>query len=329
MPKEITHWIIADKIKERLQGTAYEKSVNEFNNCLKFGAVFHDQIYYLPKRKYPVNEQIKTVFLNVPRKLHGTKGEDTFTFISCLLKSIQQSEKKEALAALMIGVVSHIFADVNFHPLVYYFSGDYNAKDPIEQQAGRMRHHRFEAVMDIYFCGGLEKLKDYKLQNYVKNIEVPLPELIKEACRFYVPMNIDVFTKYYMQSVKASVKAGKWIQRIWLNNFFNRIRSYLPDRLQVLETALYNRYLLNAVPKLKGEITYTNPASGINITTTLDELMEKVVNDVCEFCLSVEKMVFEEEDIILAPGPSLEHGTFPGNEQEMQFFGEPFPVDVI
>ena len=54
------------------------------------------------------------------------------------------------LWAFLLETISHIAADVQFHPVVYYFTGNYHDPDPRERIRAQGRHRLFEVYLDSW-----------------------------------------------------------------------------------------------------------------------------------------------------------------------------------
>ncbi|MBF0510631.1 MAG: zinc dependent phospholipase C family protein, partial [Deltaproteobacteria bacterium] len=100
MPKEITHWLIARRLAEKLDGTGYTPSLRQNPNCLMLGAVFHDALFYLPP------------YAAIADHWHGIDGEDTFEMVRRLAGSLDEPSSQGPMRAFLVGVISHIFADI-------------------------------------------------------------------------------------------------------------------------------------------------------------------------------------------------------------------------
>jgi hypothetical protein len=322
MPKETTHWIVAEKVSQALAKTPYGPILKSHPNLLKFGAVFHDKLYYLPTKSYPKNEELRQAIHNIPSKLHGTKGEDTLAIIRQLCKNIQQQSNNEHLIAFMVGIITHIFTDVVWHPMVYHYTGNYYNPNTLQEYKAQANHLKLEAIFDLYFTKSFDKLKkNYSLQSYIANLEYPLVPLLAESCKGYTSIDLQLFTQYYEKAVKAAISSHTWIRRVSLNSFLQPISHYLPLKTQVLFSALYHNELYQYLEHLQGDITFKNPVTGTSKTTTMDKLLQEAVEECVRFCTSIEAIVFGTANPDFAEiGRSLEHGQIAGKVYNMSYF---------
>ncbi len=322
MPKEITHWIIAEEVSKRLKGTAFEKVVNNHKELVKFGSVLHDKLYYLSTGAKVQDEYIQHELEDVPSRMHGVNGEDTLDIIRAMQKSLYEiKEGKEELRALIVGVATHIFADITFHPMVYYYSGDYNDPDPERQFQARHDHYKIESLMDLYFGGGFGYILKNRLSSHLKPINYELHELVPQTFRHFINISLDTFSNYYSKAVTAALSGHNSMRRITLNTSVYPYRRFLPKKYQLLFGALYYKQLHQFLPLIKGNLDFKNPVTGENAQLSMRDLMEESVEKAVTFCKEAEGMLFGGAyEEIPHVGTSLEHGQIPGKVYEMGHF---------
>ena len=62
MPKEITHWLIAQKVGNSLQGTSAGDAAKAFPTCMLLGAILHDAPFYARvQRKHAQRKKVAVV----------------------------------------------------------------------------------------------------------------------------------------------------------------------------------------------------------------------------------------------------------------------------
>jgi hypothetical protein len=173
MPKEISHWRLADETARRLPDGLIRESIGLYRDLYELGAVVFDSAFYAVR--YPNAAEASEAGL----RLHGIHGEDTYEPLRGLLSSelveepVHEGEdaSKQGLEdpsdtgqgrdpgrgvplptlSFIAGCVTHIMADTHFHPLVNFFSGKYYADDRAEMDRCQKRHRRFEAALDRHF----------------------------------------------------------------------------------------------------------------------------------------------------------------------------------
>ncbi|MBU1610456.1 MAG: zinc dependent phospholipase C family protein, partial [Proteobacteria bacterium] len=144
MPKEFVHFHIARRTASNLGDSFLGRSARSREPALLLGSVFHDLWFYItgtrPGRLAAVADE-----------LHGKDGQDTFWLIKRQAEIVKKYRENpdsadiaEIAAALLVGMLSHLCADATFHPMVYWFSGNYYS-DPRAVE----RHRRLETLMDL------------------------------------------------------------------------------------------------------------------------------------------------------------------------------------
>jgi hypothetical protein len=151
MPKEISHWLLAEETARRLPDGLIRESIELYPDVYQLGAVVFDSAFYAVR--YSNAAEASEAGL----RLHGINGEDTYEPLRRLLASEltegRDPERGVPLPTLsfIAGCVTHIMGDTHFHPLVNFFSGKYYAEDRAEMDRSQIRHRRFEAALDRHF----------------------------------------------------------------------------------------------------------------------------------------------------------------------------------
>jgi hypothetical protein len=135
LPKELTHWILADRVLSRLQPQERMHGVLSRNrNEYLAGAVLPDTLLHLFRGKYARQA------LEAADVFHDTSGNSYQPLINAE-KAFDNSIPDPVMAG-MLGVISHMLADAVFHPYVYAMTG----KDDIGS------HYKLETAIDLHFC---------------------------------------------------------------------------------------------------------------------------------------------------------------------------------
>jgi len=279
MPREITHYQIAKEVSKQL-----DLSVDD--NILKFSSIFHDILYYYEGS----NEFIK----KIPDKFHGTNKENSFDLIKIILKKLENYNNQVTVNSFIIGLITHIFTDANFHPLVYYFTGNYYDKNYLKRKFAAKRHRNFEILIDIYFCGNdLKKLKEIKY-NKILNNEI-------QHILYYI---LDSNTPFLSNDI--------------LFDIINSYRNFISKRQKYLMPFVGNLLFSLKYPKKienNKEFTYKHPVTGKEQKSTLDYLKEKSINESIKFYNNINT-------ITNSLGISLETGLELSSVNEMKHFSE-------
>jgi hypothetical protein len=151
MPKEMSHWLLAEETAKRLSNGLMRESIEAYPDLYQLGAVVFDSAFYAVR--YPHAAEANDAAL----RLHGIDGEDTYEPLRGLLASELRGGRDpergvlQSTLSFVAGCVTHIMGDTHFHPLVNFFSGKYYADDRVEMDRSQVRHRRFEAALDRHF----------------------------------------------------------------------------------------------------------------------------------------------------------------------------------
>jgi len=134
MPKELTHWILADRALDRLDsGSRLRGLIREHHTSYLGGAILPDTLLH------PIRGPHSATARELARSFHDTDGNS----FAPLIRAAQHYPDglPPAVQACLLGVVTHMLVDIVFHPFVYALSGT----TPIG------RHYRLETGIDMHF----------------------------------------------------------------------------------------------------------------------------------------------------------------------------------
>ena len=343
MPKEIVHWLIAEQTACLLRGTPLEKIVAANPECLRFGAIFPDVLFYL------VGKRSSRRIGRLGDILHGTGGEDTYRLLRSLLEITETSEASGPLTAFWIGVASHLQADIVFHPLIYYLTGNYHDECPEKRTLAIQRHRRLEVMLDMYFTREKTpgQLRAYSLSRICGRLELPLSHLLKITSLSLAALSdIDFqknnfaalsvgngrkrpilsllpcemnFLKVYSrpEAITSDLRRAlnhfivmqNLCRRPFLGGMLFRMEKRLPQPLREI-TALFQAPQLAAhFSFLAKPVSYRNPVSGNPAESTVDMLFTQAVQNSADFCRNMQ-IAIQRRDLSAFPewGPSLGFG---------------------
>jgi hypothetical protein len=133
MPKELTHWILAERTAQRLTGSGSLADVIQAHQAAYLsGAVLPDTLLHLFRGPHSATA------LQLADSFHDATGNSHAPLIR--VETSRGGTLPNDLLACLLGVISHMQADMVFHPYVYAQSG-VNAIG---------RHYRLETAIDVY-----------------------------------------------------------------------------------------------------------------------------------------------------------------------------------
>lgn len=302
MPKELTHWLVAQATAKRLADTPWQASLTACPNMLRIGSVAHDALYYLPA-------SAPAPCRRVPYVLSGHEGEDPHEILRLLARD-HAAHPRPWLAAWLAGLATHIAADTTFHPLVFWATGDYHHPDPRRRTRAVQRHRAFEALMDIHFMGGIGRVLPMSLSRTLRGAETPRETLFAEG-RLTDTTGVEAGLARECQARAWRIFAvmQALARTTWLSSGLYAARGLLPSGVRELLALHYIPAMTAQLPRLAGEIDYRHPVTGEERRESLDALFERAVQRAAELLLALAPAVFEGKEPDLAPGLPLDGGT--------------------
>lgn len=322
MPKEITHWLIAEKAASLLRGSLLERDVMENPQCLRLGAVFPDILFFLAGRS-PLARLRELGYA-----LHGTGGEDTYSVLRSFPAGKTEKTESGPLTAFWIGVACHLRSDIVFHPFVYYLTGNYHQKDPHLRSLAVQRHRRFETLLDMYFnrreAGG--QTRKHSLKDIVNRLEIPLSRLFEVASRSLAEVSGKKAAEIE-KGLHRGLKTFMLLQDMYCRPFLSRIlfsiEKRLPDPVREI-TALFEAPQLTVhFDKLAAPVRYLHPVTGEPGETTVDDLFRRAGADCADFCGRMENAILQGmPEALRERGPSLSFALPGAKTDDAKFFSD-------
>lgn len=134
MPKELTHWILAERALRALpHQSAVSRTISAHHEAFLSGAVLPDTLMHLFRGPHaPTALELANRFHDPPNSSYRP-----------LLRACARYPEgcPPPLFACLLGVVSHMQADIALHPYVFSRTG----------QGGMGEHYRLETLMDLEF----------------------------------------------------------------------------------------------------------------------------------------------------------------------------------
>lgn len=314
MPKDITHWIIAEQTAASLAGTTLGEAARTCPNALKMGAVFPDMPLYLTGK----SDAGRTAE-QAGHEYHGTQGSDTYELLRAVLSAALQTNDP-AIHALLTGIACHLQTDIIFHPLVFHATGNYHHPDPERRSLAVRGHRRFEVLLDLHFCELLNlRPRSYRADAFWKNLESPDP-------LFWTRQDSANPQRYPMlvQAIKKYLR----VQRLFTNPAASRLAGafhpWLPDAWQEVTGLFYWSASASCLARFHEKWTYLHPVTGTSHAESLHDLLERAVEASVSLCSRLEAAIDEKDETLFTDrGPSLDYGLVDGDGSTARFFAEP------
>jgi len=302
MPKEFTHWMLAERTLAGLDVNSRLHELLRTHHALYLtGAVLPDtllHIFYGPH---------SPAALRLAQQFHDTSGNSFAPLIR--YEQADRDELTPPRLACVLGVISHMLADIVFHPFVYYHGGG--------QDMGR--HYRTETAIDLYFIrqGAIPPLQHLKsLLNREKT-----GETVAVCARIFDPDHL-----LPIQSHEQGLALHSRIQGMYCSGFWNRVArllALLPVPLFKQAQHLFYRVVAAGDDALFFADAWRHPVSGDPRSQSLDELAETAVERTLTLFRRIEESGSLAAALTEMPGENLLTGLHGVTQSAMQHFREP------
>lgn len=298
MPKELIHWILAERSLIGLKDTNRLAALIHENHALYLaGAVLPDTLLHL------VGGPHGPAALRLAHCFHDTLGNSYAPLIR-----VEESYGAEGLPAglfaCLLGVLSHMQADIVFHPFVYAHSG--------MEDIGR--HYRVETALDCHFSRQGDHLPAQRLDALMT--PAIRAELVTAGALLFDPEG-----QLPRQALERALTLHCRIQAMYGSTFWKliaRLLACLP--LPLFKHARHLFYPLirsgNGPAQLLGN--WRHPVTGEERTETPDDLAQEVVRRTVTLFERIGSEYGLKDALSVSPGENLLTGLYGIGKQEME-----------
>ena len=297
MPKEITHWWVAQAVYEDLDDDSKIKhAITAHFDGYLLGAVFHDALYYYTGSTPD--------FLAIPDALHSAEGQDTYAILRSLMspENYRNGRVSDFGIALAMGLLTHIQTDKNFHPMVYYYTGDYYADNAAEKHLATRRHREFESKLDKHIQQYMGKEAEHNLSQLFNNAKArfisdftPVLRVAELAINIAIDDIINGYQNYVLArklyNARLIAKTLQWLSPI------------LPAAAKEVVSLSYFKNEFRFPVAFQQTLVYRHPVTGKEITTDIRRLLAQSAAD--SLAASANLLTILQSSEV---GPSLETG---------------------
>jgi hypothetical protein len=309
MPREIVHWYVVDETIKQLPECLVKKILLENQSILYLGAMAHDAPYYLSFGR--------SQFLEVAERLHGADGENTAEPLYQLLEAatkIDDSQSREAVLAFILGMFSHAITDVTFHPLVYYFTGDYYDPDTTKRNIATTKHREYEVLLDLYFKKKMEMF--HAMSFNLSNRDSELRSIS------------NIFEQTGLGTAELWLKSLKWmtnLQKLFIQPQLGLIafflKTFYPKLISTYEALFTYSRTKQSTKIFNNKLNYKNPVSGEEFSHSVDELALTASKKLLEIYLSINPYLKDRGMLEkVFQGESLNSGLIGSKKEDFSFF---------
>ncbi|MDD4003775.1 MAG: zinc dependent phospholipase C family protein [Elusimicrobiaceae bacterium] len=266
MPKEFTHWTIAEQVR-RARWTAKDRIseiIVEYPNMYLLGAIAHDSMFY------PVFMPRSAGYEAAARNLHV---EDITGPFRAPAPRYGELFTPPAMAFLA-GAVTHIAIDGIFHPFIHYFSGDSGSLDPAIAGDAAARHRTLETFLDLYFYGSVRLPNHGSLLALLRDKEMDNKPFYELAARFY---GNGITASHAETALRAHAKIVYLAQNRYCVSIVNFINTAAINAFKSVRGLCYPKVKHFDSPFFDSPVMYKNPVTGEECTAGVTELRQRSV----------------------------------------------------
>ncbi len=257
MPKELSHWTLAELAYQSTDNTELKKILNEFKSEYLWGAVMHDAPFYAH------NTDNGDMILKAGKSVHGIPPNNTLLPFLRLAREYDTSPTP-ALLAFICGAFSHMIADIVFHPFVLYYSG-----------ADSNRHLRLEALLDCYFFQKKIIGNRISVKDILGTVSSNRNDVLTWMALFF-----DIPPTLSTELEKTLIRHGK-IQNLFAKKWAPFTLSFLarinPEKYEDHKNLFYMNGLNCYTPFFHSGFTYKHPVTGAESKSSIAQLTEEMI----------------------------------------------------
>ncbi len=298
MPKELTHWMMAEQALAGLQDTSRLAALIRENRALYLaGAVLPATLLHLHFGPHGPTA------LALAHRFHDTTGNSYAPLIR-IEESYGASGLPADLLACLLGVLSHMQADIVFHPFVYAHSG---TKD-----IGR--HYHVETALDCHSSRHGGPIPTQRLDSLMT--PAIRAELVTASALLFDPEG-----QLPRQAMERALTLHCRIQALYDSTFWKlaaRLLACLP--VPLFKHARHLFYPLTRSGDDPGELsgTWRHPVTGEEKTGTPDDLAQEVVQRTVALFRRIDAERGLKNALNAPPGENLLTGLYGVGYREME-----------
>jgi hypothetical protein len=319
MPKELIHFKTVEKTAALLADTRFAPGLAAHPQAMLLGAVLHDALFYgATPRALPM--------ARMAHRIHGARGEDTYALLRLQARHAARAPNRDLAGALLVGMVSHLWADTVMHPMVWHLTGDYYAASRREKSLARQRHRALESLLDMTACPEMIGRPLYRIRNQLASLG---PALFDALPLSGMAELAGIRPDKAGPALASALKVFAGFQRLfpvrWLASRLYGASAWLPDTAREITALFYAPQWLDQADRVTGPIRYHDPVSGELRKESVVELMDRAANRAGALCRRLEPAVFDGGGQVLPEiGPSLDSGRRGAGTGEMRHMAETF-----
>ena len=274
MPKEITHWAIATTASKNVNYKRIKCVIDENYTSFLAGAVAYDIPYYSRGKS-------SSILVKKADELHGVKTCNVWEPIINLLQNYSVDEDGDipnVILSFILGCISHVIIDSLYHPLIYYFTGNYYDKDINKRNKAVFEHRQFESQLDLYYLRKLNYTGPTSAKYIFSQLQGPM--IAEFLSLLYFSNDVDKRIEMTQDCLNTYIKTQGLLN--------NKIVKYTLKLVGIVNVEMRKRSAL-FYPKtidpvyyrlFENNSQYRYPTSGELIQASLDTIYNKCLADI-------------------------------------------------
>lgn len=315
MPKELTHLIVSEAARQSYSAkTSLGEMIERHLHVYRFGAVMHDIPFCASSSKHGI------AFKEKGYEVHGTTDLGPIRpFI--YLGSVYDKTGDPNVLALIAGAVTHMMADVVFHPFVYYYTGE-----------SISRHYRIETLIDTHLSGrqGIWFEKPVTTRGFYRHLKGKNGFLSRHLSGFFglsdpffpeitKALNMHAFALRLFRS-RAGYHLFRMTALVGSKSYRSKTNLFYPSKMRFHS------------PFFQSEFVYRHPVTGEPSKATLESLVDTAVQKACGIFEEIQEAVDHRgmERFFSGFSPvSLETGLAPSAGKTFRYTDLSKPIDRL
>lgn len=302
MPKELTHWILAERALAGLETNGrIGEIIRSHHELYLAGAVLPDSLLHL------FRGPDAGVALALANDFHDAGGNSYAPLIRVGQRFSAAATLPEWLLACLLGVLAHMQGDIVFHPYVFAVAGSSDVG----------RHYRMETAIDVYMLRSGAGVPARHLRTLVT------PH-IREQLTTTGSLLFDPQERLQPSSMRQALDLHCRFQAMYDRTCLKllvRLLGSLPGSpLADKQHLFYPLRMSQDDPMIIKSETWIHPVSGNRQTTTIDELADQSVLRTIEVFNNIGQQDSLANALSKNPGENLLTGMSGVKQLEMKNF---------
>ncbi len=280
MPKENTHIYSSKKFLETIDDGELKKIISDNDKYFYLGSISPDVFSYKKKLEY-ISDYIHC---------SGKSNEIIFE----LLDFCREKNDYKDLA-FIFGLLSHFALDIIFHPIIFYFTGDYGDENKNKRQQARILHRHLETYLDKKIA-----------KNYFWN-KIDLKILDNSSFNRFIRNKFNIKEEEIKKAYYSNFYANKIFKSKVAYLFFKIAKVF--GIIQEEHRGLFYGDLKIKRIELQKKFEYRNLVSGEIKSSSINELMEEyfvLTNNMIDTAYKYyKKMISKDKALKVLDGRNL------------------------